>query len=98
MMHLKTIAAATAIAGSLGLAALGLGAGAANAAPSSVQSGTAVAQDAGWDHGRGPGGPWGPGWGGPGWAPPPPPPYYGYGVGYAPPCVTGPLGLLHLCA
>jgi hypothetical protein len=100
MMHMKTIAAGTAIAGSLGLAALGLGAGVANAAPSSVQSGTAWAQDAGWGHGPGPGGPWGgPGWGGPGWVPPPPPPDYGYGygVGYAPPCVTGPLGLLHLC-
>jgi hypothetical protein len=100
MMHFKTIAAGTAVAGALGLAALGLGSGVANAAPSPVQSGTAFAQDAGWGHGPRPGGPWGPGgWGGgPGWAPPPPPDYgYGYGAGYDQPCVTGPLGLLHLC-
>jgi hypothetical protein len=102
MNHLKTIAAGTAIAGSLGLAALGIGSGVANAAPSPVVNGAGWAQDRGWGHGPGPGGPWQPGgwdgggWGGgPGWAPPPPD--YGYGgYGYGgPPCVTGPLGLLH---
>ena len=105
MIHLKTIAAGTAIAGSLGLAALGIGSGVANAAPSPVVNGAGWAQDRGWDHG--PGGPWRPGgwdggggWGGPGWAPPPPDYGYGYGDygGYGgPPCVTGPLGLLHFC-
>ncbi|MDT5324388.1 MAG: hypothetical protein QOF25_1540 [Mycobacterium sp.] len=105
MNHLKTIAAGTAIAGSLGLAALGIGSGVANAAPSPVVNGSGWAQDRGWDHG--PGGPWRPGgwdgggdrgWGGPGWAPPPPD--YGYGGygGYGgPPCVSGPLGFLQFC-
>ena len=103
MIHLKTIAAGTVIAGSLGLAALGVGSGVANAAPSPVVNGAGWAQDRGWGHG--PGGPWRPGgwdggrgWGGPGWAPPPPPDYgYGYGGYGGPPCVTGPLGLLHFC-
>ena len=33
------------------------------------------------------------------WAPPPPAPFYGYG-GYdpGPPCITGPLGFVHICA
>jgi hypothetical protein len=108
MMHLKTIAAGAAIAGSLGFAALGIGTGVANAAPSPVGSGTQWAQDRGWGHG-GPGWDNGPGrgggWngGGPRWAPPPPP-NYGYG-GYGGyngydgggGCVSGPLGLLHYC-
>jgi hypothetical protein len=105
MIHLKKIAAGTAIAGSLGLAALGVGSGVANAAPSPVLSGAGFAQDRGWGHGPGPGGPWQPGgWdGGRG--------YGGYDGGYGgyggydggyggyggPPCVTGPLGLLHFC-
>ena len=100
MIHLKSIAAATVIAGSLGLGALGVGSGVANAAPSPVLSSAGWAQDRGWGHG--PGGPRRPGgwdrggWRGPGWAPPPPD--YGYGYGYGgPPCVTGPLGLLHFC-
>ncbi|MDT5103051.1 MAG: hypothetical protein QOI25_564 [Mycobacterium sp.] len=102
MNHLKTIAAGTAIAGSLGLAALGIGSGVANAAPSPVVNGSGWAQDRGWDHG--PGGPWRPGgwdgggdrgWGGPGWAPPPPD--YGYGGYGGPPCVSGPLGFLQFC-
>ena len=100
MIHLKTIAAGTVIAGSLGLAAIGVGSGVANAAPSPVVNASGWAQDRGWGHG--PGGPWRPGgwdgggWRGPGWAPPPPD--YGYGYGYGgPPCVTGPLGLLHFC-
>jgi hypothetical protein len=98
MIHLKTIAAGTVIAGSLGLAALGIGSGVANAAPSPVLSSAGFAQDRGWGHG--PGG-WdgggGRGWGGPGWAPPPPDYGYGYGGYGGPPCVTGPLGLLQFC-
>lgn len=98
MMNMKTIAAGAAIAGSLGFAALGIGTGVANAAPSPVGSGTQWALDPGWGHG-------GPGWngGGRGWGPPPPPPpppYYGYGGynGYNDGgCVTGPFGLLHFC-
>ena len=99
MMHLKTIAAGAAIAGSLGFAAMGIGTGVANAAPSPVGSGMQWAQDRGWGHdGRG----WddrGRGWngGGPRWAPPPPPPYYGYGGYGGGGCVSGPLGLLHFC-
>jgi hypothetical protein len=95
MMNLKTFAAGAAIAGSLGFAALGIGTGVANAAPSPVGSGTEWALDPGWGHG-GPGwnggghddhrgGGWnGGGWngGGPNWGPPPPP-NYGYG-GYNP--------------
>jgi hypothetical protein len=98
MIDLKKIAAGTVIAGSLGLAALGIGSGVANAAPSPVVNGAGWAQDRGW--GYGPGGPWRPGgwdrggWRGPRWAPRD----YGYGYGYGgPPCVSGPLGLLHFC-
>jgi hypothetical protein len=110
MMNVNKIAAGTAIAGALGLAALGIGTGVANAAPSSVGSGIQWAQDAGWGHG-------GPGWNGGGWngggrdggyggygggwAPPPPAyGYGGYGGGYdngGGGCITGPLGLLHFC-
>jgi hypothetical protein len=101
MKHLKTIAAGAAIAGTLGFAALGIGSGVANAAPASVASGTGFAQYGGWGHGPGPG-PWrpggfrgGPGWRGPGY-------YGGYGgyggYGYGPPCISGPIGLLHVCA
>jgi len=99
MKRLMSIAAGTAVAGALGLAAFGIGTGVANAAPPIAET-----QWAQW--GPGPG-PWGGPWGGPGWGPPPPPPppYYGYG-GYGdyggydagPPCVTGPLGFLHVCA
>jgi hypothetical protein len=111
MMNFSKIAAGTAIAGSLGLAALGIGAGVANAAPSPVGSGIEWAQSPGWGHGggggwNGGGGRWNGGYGGyggygGGWAPPPP--AYGYG-GYGGDydnggggCITGPLGLLHLC-
>jgi hypothetical protein len=97
MIDLKTIAGGLAVVGSLGLAALGLGAGVANAAPSFAAPETTWAQDPGWGHGHGHGG--GGDWRGPRWAPPPPP-YYGYGGygGYGAPCVTGPLGFVHLCA
>jgi hypothetical protein len=64
MISLKTIAAGAAVAGSLGLAALGIGTGVANAGPSPVGSGTEWAQDPGWGHG-GPG--WNGGGGGRGW-------------------------------
>jgi hypothetical protein len=112
MSNLKTIAAGAAIACSLGFGALGIATGVANAAPSPVGSGTALAQDAGWGHGgpgwngggRGGGG-WnggGRGWNGGGQQWGPPPPNYGYGGydqgGYGGGgCVSGPLGLLHFC-
>lgn len=105
MTNVKALAAGTAIAGALGFAALGIGSGVANAAPSPVAGQTSWAADPGWGHGPGP---WGGGGGRPwddgrGWGPPPPPPPsygyggyggggYGYGGGG---CVTGPLGLLH---
>ena len=96
MIDVKNIAGGIVIAGSLGLAALGLGAGVASAAPSVSAPETTWAQDPGWGHGHGWHGDDG-GWrGGPRWAPPPPP-YYGYG-GYGAPCVTGPLGFVHVCA
>lgn len=86
MINLKKIAAGTVIAGALGAGALGIGAGVANAHP--------------WHPGPGYG------YGGPGWyppPPPPPPPYYGYGgynQGYnpGPPCLSGPLGFVQVCA
>jgi hypothetical protein len=100
MPFIKTIATGALVTAGLGLAALGVGAGVADAAP--ITS-TNIAQWGGW----GPPPP-GPGWGGPGrvgWAPPPPPfygggGYGGYGGGWAPPppCATGPLGLVHVCA
>jgi hypothetical protein len=94
MINIKKIAAGAAIAGALGVGALGVGSGVANAEP--------------WH----PGPNWhGGGYnGGPGWyppPPPPPPPYYGnyggydnYGGNdnYGGPCLSGPLGLLHVCA
>jgi hypothetical protein len=103
MTHWKTFAAGATIAGSLGLAALGLGSGLANAAPSPIATQVGWSQWGGWGPGHGPGGP---GWGrGPGWGPPPPPPPpyyggYGYDGGYGAPsaCVNGPLGLVHVCA
>lgn len=98
MNHVKTIAVGAAAAGALGLAALGIGTAAANAAP---VPGTQWAQDWGpwqdpdhhWDHWDGP-------WGGAGWEPPPPPPpYYGYrDYDQGPPCISGPLGFIRLCA
>ncbi len=95
MRHVKIAAAGFAVAGALGLATLGIGS--ANAAP--PMPGTQWAQDHG---GHGPGhGDWGGPWRGPRWAPPPPPPppYYGYGGYYVPPpCITGPLGYVHICA
>lgn len=101
MIHLKSIAAGTVIAGSLGLAALGIGSGVANATPSPVLSSAGFAQERGWNPGPWRPGGWdrGRGWGGPRWAPPPPDYGYGYGgYGYGgPPCVSGPLGLLHFC-
>jgi hypothetical protein len=109
MTHWKTIAAGATIAGSLGLAALGLGSGLANAAPSPVASQVGWSQWGGGGYGPGGGGHggggrgWGggPGWGGGrGWGGPPPA-YgyggYGYGAGYGAPCVSGPLGLVRVC-
>jgi hypothetical protein len=97
MIVLKSIAAGAAIAASLGLAGLGVGSGVANAAPPSVTSGSGLAEYGGWGYGHG-GGWHGGGWrGGPrydrgGYG------YGGYGGGYGAPCVSGPLGLLHVCA
>ena len=101
MRNVRTIAAGIGIAGALGIAALGIGAGAAGAEPPSPVTQADFAQIPEW----GPG-PWRPG---PGpWGPPPPPPpawgyggdggYAGYG-GYAPgpPCISGPLGFLQFC-
>ena len=92
MKHLMSMAAGIAVAAALGLAALGIGSGVATAAPGAP--GTQFVQDR-WGHGPGPGP-----WGGPGWGPPPAP-YYGYDYGAynaAPPCLSGPLGFLQLCA
>ena len=110
MISIKSIAAGAAIAGSLGFAALGIGTGVANAAPSPVTSGTEWAQDPGWGHGGpgwnghdnrgGHGRDWnGGGWNGSGprWAPPPNYGYGGYDGGYGGGCVTGPLGFLRFC-
>jgi hypothetical protein len=100
MIVLKTIAAGAAIAASLGLAGLAVGSGVANAAPPSVTAGSGLAENGGWGHGHGDGGGgWRPGgWrgggGGYGYGP-----GYGYGgYGYPPPCVSGPLGFVHVCA
>jgi hypothetical protein len=67
MLDLKTIAAGSLIAGGLGLAAIGVGTGVANAAPASpVISGPQWLADdeGGHGHGHGHGGDWG-GWDGP---------------------------------
>jgi hypothetical protein len=97
MKSLKNIAAGAAIAGALGFAAIGVGAGVASAAP--PVTGGQWAQDRGWDHGHGGpdwrGGGYGYGDGGPGYGYGGP--GYGYG-GYGPPCVSGPLGFLQVCA
>jgi hypothetical protein len=99
MRNLRYIAAGLGIAGALSFAAVGIGAGTANAAPP-VQAGFAQWGGPGW--GPGPG-PWRPG--------PPPPPAWGggYNDGYdnyggynnygppPPPCISGPLGFLQVC-
>lgn len=98
MRNLRKIAAGLGIAGAIGFAAVGIGAGTANAAPP-AQVGFAQ-----WGPGWGPGpGPWRPG------PPPPPPPAWGYNYGYdnyggynnygppPPPCISGPLGFLQVC-
>jgi hypothetical protein len=95
MNAMKKLASSAAIVGALGAAALGIGSGAANAAPpSSAGAGVAWAQDRGWGHDHDD---WrGDDRGGRGYAPD-----YGYGPGYyAPPspCVTGPFGFVHVCA
>lgn len=94
MTHIKKFATGALLTAGLGLAALGIGSGVADAAPISS---TTIAQWHGWGPHPGPG--WGPG---PvGWAPPPPPPPYYGGYGWAPPpppCITGPLGFVHICA
>jgi len=96
MIVLKTIAAGAAIAASVGLAGLGVGTAVANAAPPSVTTGSGLAEYGGWGYGHDHGGGWRPGdWRGG-------PRDYGYGgyggYGYGPPCVSGPLGFVHVCA
>jgi hypothetical protein len=92
-MNLKKIAAGAAMTGALGVTALGLGAGVANAAPASpVVAGILWQQDRGhgggdWGHGnygdRGDRGGWG--YGG----------NYGYQPGWG--CITGPFGHITWC-
>jgi hypothetical protein len=98
MRNVRTIAAGIGIAGALGIAALGIGAGTAGAEPPSPVTQADFAQIPE----RGPG-PWRPG-PGPWGPPPPPPPAWGYGgyEGYGdyapgPPCISGPLGFLQFC-
>jgi hypothetical protein len=89
MMNMKTISARAVIAGLLGLSALGLGTGVANAAPATgVTPGSSWQQDGGWGWGGQGHGGWGgdrggrgPGWGngGPGYG------YGGPGYGYGGP-------------
>lgn len=95
MSHLKHLTKVTLVSAGLGLAALGVGTGIANASP--VDSGAGVPA---WGHGwNGPGGGgWGGPGGGPGWGGPPPPPVWNSGWDVPPPCITGPLGFVHLCA
>ena len=90
---LKNIAAGLGVVVTLTLAALGMGAATANAAPSSPAEQAGFAQNRHWGPGYGPR-PWGPrGYGHRGYG------YGGYGYGdYGPPCVSGPLGFVHVCA
>jgi hypothetical protein len=99
---LMNVAVGLGVAGAIGIAAVGIGTAAANAAPLSPATQTDFAQ---WGPGWGPGpGPWRPG------PPPPPPPAWGYNYGgydnyggynnYGPPpppCISGPLGFLQVC-
>jgi hypothetical protein len=90
MSRIKNIAKFAFVSAGLGLAALGVGTGVANAAP--LDSGAGV--PAWYHHWDGPG--WG---GGPGWGPPPPPPpVWGGGWAPPPPCISGPLGFVNVCA
>jgi hypothetical protein len=83
MNRVKRVVVGAAAVAALGCAGLGVGAGIGNAEP--------------WGHGPGHWGR-GPGWGAPYWGPPPPPVGYGgWDGGWGPPCVSGPLGLLHVC-
>jgi hypothetical protein len=90
-MNLKRIVAGAAMAGALGITALGLGAGIANAEPQApVVSGIAWQDHNGhWGHG-GDGGNWGNGgyWDNRG--------YWGPGPEWNP-CFTGPLGFVTFC-
>jgi|SoiMethySBSTD1v2_1073268.scaffolds.fasta_scaffold3194827_2 hypothetical protein len=94
--ELIRIAAGMGVAAAIGVAALGIGTATANAAPPAAQAGFAQ-----WGPGWRPGpGPWRPG------APPtPPPPAWGYNYGgwgnygpLPPPCASGPLGFVSVCA
>ena len=82
------------IAAAIGAATLGIGTATSNAAPATAVHTEFAEWCHGWGHGPGP---WRPGprhWGGYG---------YGYGgwngYGYGPPpCVSGPLGFVNVCA
>lgn len=96
MTTLKRIVAGTAVAVAASGVFLGVGTSVASAAPG-VGPGM-FSQDHGWggddwdDHGHGHGR-WGRGdWNGPGWNGPAP------GVYFNPPCATGPLGFVTICA
>src|ERR1700737_3219048 len=93
MMNLKAVAARVTIASTLAFAALGLGSGVANAAPTLPSAPQIPWQQDGHGHGHWGGGDWGGGdgdggnwgggnWGGPGWGGVPGP----FG------CVSGPVG------
>ena len=85
MKRLMKLVAGVGIAGAMSLAALGFGSATANAAPTTPATQAGYAR---WGHGFGPGP----------WLPPPPRPAWGYDYGYyAPPCVSGPLGLVRVC-
>ncbi|MUL47736.1 hypothetical protein FZI85_25835 [Mycobacterium sp. CBMA293] len=95
MATFKKIASTTLFAAGLGAAVLGLGSGIASASPAHDPG--MIPLDHGWGGG---GGDWddhhgwrGRGWvGGPGWNGP------GPGVYITPPCVSGPLGYVTVCA
>jgi hypothetical protein len=100
MATFRKIASTTALTAGLGAAVLGIGSGIASAAPATDPA--VIPMDHGWGWGHG--GDWddhrgwgnrgwgGPGWGGPGWGGP------GPGVYITPPCVSGPLGYVTVCA
>ena len=92
MMNLRATAAAFAVAGTLGFAAVGLGSGLANAAPPLPDTPGIPWQQDGHGHGHWHGDDWGGGddgnwngnWGGPGW---------GWGGVPGPfGCISGPVG------
>jgi hypothetical protein len=83
---IKKVSTTVAVSGALGFAALGLGAGIANADPVMPKTSPVMwsQDDGGWDwHGHGHDGDWGPRWDD--WGPGP--------VGWAPACAAGTIGV-----